>query len=84
MKPRPEHKGQSPRSKTHDDRVDNVEALRSVQSVNGATKGLRVEAFMCVVSRMLHHSYISSSLSFSFFSLVQGNETYETGCNSHA
>ena len=81
MKPRPRRKGQSPRSKAHDDQVVNVEALRSVQSVNGATKGLRVEAFMCVVSRMLHHSYISSSL---FFSLVQGNETYETGCNSHA
>ena len=61
MKPRPRHKGQSPRSKAHDDQVNSVEALRSVQSVNGATKGLRVEAFMCVVSRMLHHSYIFSS-----------------------
>ena len=38
MKPRPEHKGQSPSSKTHDDQVDNVEALRSVQSVNGALR----------------------------------------------
>ena len=83
MKPRPRHKGQSPRSKAHDDQVVTVEALRSVQSVNGATKGLRVEAFMCAVSRMLHDSYISSSLFF-FFSLVQGNETYETEYNSHA
>ena len=84
MKPRPRHKGQSPRSKAHDDQVGNVEALSGVQSVNGATQGLRVEAFMCVVSRMLHHSYISSSLLFFLVSLVQGNETYETGCNSRA
>ena len=58
--------GTNPRSKAHDDQVGNVEALRSVQSVNGATKALRVEAFVCVVSRMLHHSYISSSLFFWF------------------
>ena len=80
----PRYKGQSPRSKAHNDQIVSVEALRSVQSVNGATKALRVEAFMCVVSRMLHHSFFSSSLSFFWVSLVQGNETYETGCNSHA
>ena len=48
-------------------KLDSVGTLSGVQSVNGATQRLRVEAFMCVVSRMLHHSYISSSLSCSFF-----------------
>ena len=42
MKPRPERKGQSPRSKAYDGQVDNVETLSGVQSVNGATQGLRV------------------------------------------
>ena len=39
MKPRPRHKGQSPRSKAHDGQVDNVETLSGVQSVNGASQG---------------------------------------------
>ena len=56
----PRHKGQSPRSKAHDDQVVNVEALRSVQSDNGATQALRVEAFRtwlaaCCSTRIYPH-----------------------------
>ena len=42
-----------------------VVLVRSVQSDNGATKALRVEAIRYVISRMLLHSYISPSLFFS-------------------
>ena len=64
--------GTKSRLKAHDGQVDNVETLRSVQSVNGASQGLRngvsqelqVEAYMCVVSGKQHHSNISSSLFF--------------------